>query len=510
MCFANIEGVSNISGGSLMHGSDIEFVGRVLDNVHGFIYYTKSEEKIMNTLLFKRLQSIKQLSIVNWVFPGSEHTRYIHSLGVMYVADKIALRLGLEAEERKIVRLAGLLHDIGHYPLSHVCEFPYKKNLESFPDESFCKKNNQKIKAQIDSFGEVENSQYMEQSMGCHHEKIGAQIVCNNTEIRRIVVDECGPDAPDTIADMITGNIERQDINPLLVQILHSELDADGIDYLMRDAMFSGTSFGAFELDQLIGCMEIGEYEGKKILCINPKGIAAADQYLINKFFSYSQVVFNKHIEITEWMAEQIVNWMQKNNAFFPNKKELERIVKSNDISEKYIGFTDNFFWASLQNILDNPLKDIEPKIIRYFCKKLLNHTELDYLPKSEVKIVSSDITEIKKQLVDSDTYKRLENYNTQIALFNVRKMSKQIQENEYENILKGLIQKGNENPEAEDSVSQEDLSFLRARRYMECITVKDGRDLRLLCDDHRSLMRTLYNVQLVLLRVFNCDVLDS
>ena len=107
-----------------MSAENIEFVGRVLDNVHGFIYYTRAEEQIIDTLLFKRLQSIKQLSIVNWVFPGSEHTRYIHSLGVMYIADKIAVRLGLSMEERKIVRLAGLLHDIGHYPLSHVCEFP--------------------------------------------------------------------------------------------------------------------------------------------------------------------------------------------------------------------------------------------------------------------------------------------------------------------------------------------------------------------------------------------------
>ncbi len=112
-----------------MSANNIGFVGRVLDNVHGFIEYTETEEMIMNTLLFKRLQSIKQLSIVNWVFPGSEHTRYIHSLGVMYIADKIAIRLNLSVEERKIVRLAGLLHDIGHYPLSHVCEFPYKKKF---------------------------------------------------------------------------------------------------------------------------------------------------------------------------------------------------------------------------------------------------------------------------------------------------------------------------------------------------------------------------------------------
>ena len=80
-----------------MSETEIKFVGRVLDNVHGFIYYTEAEEKIMQTALFKRLQSIKQLSIVNWIFPGSEHTRYIHSLGVMYIADKIAVKLNLSS-----------------------------------------------------------------------------------------------------------------------------------------------------------------------------------------------------------------------------------------------------------------------------------------------------------------------------------------------------------------------------------------------------------------------------
>ena len=88
--------------------------------------------------------------------------------------------------------------------------------------------------------------------------------------------------------------------------------------------------------------------------------------------------------------------------------------------------------------------------------------------------------------------------------------MSKQIREEKYEEILNKLTEKGNENPEAEDSVAEEDLSFLRARRYMECITIKEGEKLRLLCDDNRSLMRTLYDVRLVLLRVFDCDITCS
>lgn len=104
----------------------ITFAKKILDNVHGFIPYTEAEGEIINLPLFRRLQGIKQLSLIDRVFPGAEHTRFIHSLGVMHIADKMAIQLGYNEQDRKIVRFAGLLHDIGHYPLSHVCERAYK------------------------------------------------------------------------------------------------------------------------------------------------------------------------------------------------------------------------------------------------------------------------------------------------------------------------------------------------------------------------------------------------
>ena len=482
---------------------DIVFSGRVLDNVHGFIYYTEAEERIMNTLLFKRLQSIKQLSIVNWVFPGSEHTRYVHSLGVMYIADKIALQLKLPVEQRKIVRLAGLLHDVGHYPLSHVCEYPYKESLEDFPDSSFCKAINRKVKNDIDDLKEKSSHVYMKKSNGCHHEQIGADIVCNNKEIKDIIINECGENAVEIIADMIIGNVERT--NPLLVQILHSELDADGIDYLMRDAMFSGTSFGAFELDQLIGCMCIGKYRDKEILCISPKGIAAADQYLINKFFSYSQVVFNKHISVTEWMAEQIVNWLQRNNAYFPRSSQLKKWVTSPETVDTYIDFTDNYFWASLQNLLTNPLSDTEPSFIKYFCRQLLHHSELLFEDNSEVKIVSTDMEIVKQELQKSNYYARLEGWEDRIGILNIKPISKQIRQKDFDEILKAKIEEDNKRPNDLDIVTEEDNAMLQARRLMECICVKEGDDLHLLCDDKRSMMQTMHKLKLAIFRTYQC-----
>lgn len=486
----------------------IKFVGRILDNVHGFIYYTETEGKIIDSRLFKRLQSIKQLSIANWVFPGSEHTRFIHSLGVMYIADKIACRLGLSPKDRKIVRLAGLLHDIGHYPLSHVCEFPYKKSPGSFPTKHYCRAINAQIQDRISLFSMDASWQFMKRSTGCHHEQIGAHIVTNNSEIRQIIIDECGEEAIDIISDMITGNVERPTTDPLLVQILHSELDADGIDYLMRDAMFSGTSFGSFELDQLIGCMEIGEWDDgtktQRILCITPKGIAAADQYLINKFFSYSQVVFNKHLSITEWMTEQIVDWMQKNAAYFPSAQQLKEWVVQKETPDNYIDFTDNFFWASLQNLLTNPLAGTEPRFIQLFCNQLLRHNELAYVEGSELRLVSSSQKDIVDKIKSAKAYQDFEMWEDKIVLFLERGMTKQAPIERFrEAVERKIEQSAPDKPE--DCISKEDIPMLELRRLMEGICVKDDTGLHLLCDDARSLMQMLYGTHLVILRAFEC-----
>lgn len=479
----------------------IVFVDQILDNVHGFISYTEAERKIIENLYFKRLQSIKQLSVVNWVFPGSEHTRFIHSLGVMHIADQIALSLGLKTEERRIVRLAGLLHDIGHYPLSHVCEAPYKKPifLEEFPEEELCRKVNEHVLEDIESFSTTGKTTLMTKSDGRHHEAIGALIVKNNPEIRAIVIDECQNEhAPEIIADIITGNVERKETDPLLVQIIHSEFDADGIDYLMRDATFSGTSFGSFEISQLIRCLTIGEFEGKRILCIEPKGIAAADQYLINKFFSYSQVVFNKHITISEWMAEYVIDWMQKNPAVFPEGKTVEKWAKGQD-GDKYLHFTDNMFWAALSRVLsDTGLNVSVPDYIKVFCRYLLQHTEPEFI--SEIRVITQDAKEAKEKLRKSEIVNSEYARNQHIAIMLEKRMTKQMPIEEFRSVLK-------QRTDGYEEASPENESLTpsyEASRLMECLSVKEADGtIHLLCDDSRSLMRQMYASTLVILREY-------
>lgn len=482
----------------------LEFVGKVLDNVHGFIWYTEAEEKIINSLIFKRLQSIKQLSLVNWVFPGSEHTRFIHSLGVMYIADRMAEALSLSIHERKIARLAGLLHDIGHYPLSHVCEFPYKKKMENLSETSFCKDWNEDTLHRIHAYQFKAETEFMKTSKNGHHEEIGALIIQSSDFLREIITQECGSQAIDTICDMITGNIRDDSGNELLVQLLHSELDADGIDYMLRDAMFSGTSFGSFELDQLISNLCYYEQDGKKILCINPKGIAAADQYLLNKFFSYSQVVFNKHTSILEWMAEQIVSWMQEKAAYFPARETLRLDwIKEKDYPH-LLAFTDEYFWQSLRGIIDNPAHNAFPEYIVSLCTALLNHQECEFVPGSEIKLITGEEQEFKKA-TDGD---HLVVGDDELVIFSERVMTKHVPIQEYR---KSLVKPDDETPDDETDAVEGEKSEAEKyneekliKRLYEGICVFDETDEpHLLCDDSRSLMKHLYKVRLLIIRKY-------
>lgn len=485
----------------------LRFADKILDNVHGFIPYTEHEKKIIDCVLFKRLQSIKQLSTVDWVFPGSEHTRYIHSLGVMHIADKIAMAIGLTDEERLIVRMAGLLHDIGHYPLSHVCEKPYDKEIEVIEDEFDCSRINEDIKNKIDSFSDKEEgtdlaTSYMKKSSGYHHEKVGADIILNNKSINSIVKQACGSKAPEIIADMIIGNVESNTTDPLLVQILHSELDADGIDYLMRDAMFSGTSFGAFEVDQLIRCMEVGNYNSKRILCINSKGIAAADQYLINKFFSYSQVVFNKHVVISEFMTEQVINWMKQYDQSFPSRKDLTEWIKGPETKSNYYDFTDIKYWTAVKNLLENSLSELEPMFIRKFCEFLLRRQEPSC--EKEVKCVSTNPTKIKNILQNSDIYNELGLNDKHINVLLTRRMSKQVKSERFNNLLD---EKMKNSEKGDEGIDEAEKKMLRERRLMECICVNDSGKIVPLCDDTRSIMQEIYNMNLAVLRSYDGNI---
>jgi HD superfamily phosphohydrolase len=202
----------------------LEFSDRIVDNVHGLINITQVEKEIIDLPIFKRLQHIKQQTLVSRIFPGAEHTRYSHSLGVMHIADKIAVKLNFNDNDRQLIRLAGLLHDIGHYPFSHSGESSY--TIKEFDKIDFSynhykndvfEKIDKVFPFEINEAGEQEfnlTDDYMKQSpKRFHHELVGQRILLSDRDILGIINKHCPYiDNIKDICDIITGIIRKPEL----------------------------------------------------------------------------------------------------------------------------------------------------------------------------------------------------------------------------------------------------------------------------------------------------------
>lgn len=333
----------------------LEFENYILDNVHGFIGLTEIEDKIEHLVIFQRLRRLKQLGLTNWVFPGAEHTRYSHSLGVMHIIDQMATGLGFDDEDRQILRLAGMLHDIGHYPLSHIGEYAYMATpIKTNFIEHVANKIETAVSA-LSNFDPLKAVEMVPPPKKYHHENMGVEVINANPDIQRLLEDRFGSKATEVkedICDIITGNLDRKPELSAKVQLLHSELDADRIDYLLRDASSSGASYGSFEVGALIKCLKMRRHSKFKvdIVGVSPKGIGVADQFMISRFFAYSLVIYHKHSSALQMMAQELINWVAHSGMpDFPKPAELMEWIKTHHTQPNYYCFHDQIFMKILE-----------------------------------------------------------------------------------------------------------------------------------------------------------------
>lgn len=470
----------------------LKFEDKILDNVHGFIELTHVECRIIELPLFKRLRQLKQLSLADWVFPGAEHTRYIHSLGVMHIVDQIAQKLSFNDEERQLMRLAGLLHDLGHYPLSHVGEAVYMD--DRITDPAYLVDDQAgSVRKKIKEIPQERVGDYMKQSNNHrHHEMITAKVIMSDRNLHRIVEEECPYIDLRDVCDIIVGCVDRKPELSAKVQIMHSELDADRIDYIMRDATFSGTSFGGFELGMLLDNLRIGKYLGVDIVGVTPKGISSADQFLINRYFSYSQIIFNKHVAILGFMARTWIEhcirqgWMKK-------RPEFEQIIKNHNDSRDFLNQTDTMFWSTLNRVDEVINNEYVPKAVKKIAAALSDYSELAYRENSEIRIITADASEAFKRLKDISMTE-----NT-IPLLDICTYTKHLPLKEYIDKLTKRFER-----EAEDvDMKDEDILTSLIHRMQDGLAVIDGPDVHLLVDDKRSMMPSLYKNKLYLYREY-------
>jgi len=243
----------------------------IRDPVHGFVERSRLEEKIIDAQVFQRLRRIRQLAMANLVYPGALHTRFDHSIGVMHVADKQARQLlpyRDYREYKRIIRLAALLHDVGHGPFSHVSE----DILELYTDTN---------KVKLQEKKEI-------------HELITYDILERDPELSGIISQQERSE--------VIGLLKGETGEPLIHNIISGPLDADKQDYLLRDSYFCGVKYGIFDMDRLIGTlMAVPDPQGR-ILAASNDGVYAIEQFVLAKYHMAKQVYFHRLRLITDAM----------------------------------------------------------------------------------------------------------------------------------------------------------------------------------------------------------------
>ncbi len=256
----------------------------VRDGVHGFVRFNNLEKRLIDSEPFQRLRCIHQLAMCYQVYPGATHTRFEHSIGVMEVADQIfhavfdvtvpdlvRERIADELEPRRkenwrqVVRVAALLHDVGHLPFSHAAE-------EALLPE------------------------------GWNHERITAETI-RHSEIAGILEDDSI--RPEDVIDLswdlkkrlrVEPNVNLSPWKTLLNEIITGNtFGADRIDYLLRDSWHAGVSYGRFDEDRLIaGLRAVIHPDNNEIaLGLDVGSIHSAEALLLARYFMYTQVYFH-------------------------------------------------------------------------------------------------------------------------------------------------------------------------------------------------------------------------
>jgi len=261
------------------------------DPIHGFIRVDAREVRLIDTLIFQRLRHIKQLGLTYLVFPSAQHSRFEHALGVLHLADRLYQSLRFEKEARigQIIRLAGLLHDLGHPPFSHTTEvlLPKEKTHEDLTKRIIL---------------ETEIYDILRKVFGFSHEEIELLV--------RLTLGEPKNDEEAFLTELITG-----------------QFGADRMDYLRRDALFCGVSYGLFDHERLFSTVEVFHEGGKRFLVVHSSGLRALESFLIGRYFMYVQVYFHKVVRILNIHLIELMRKIFDDTHF----EDINRFLKIDD-----------------------------------------------------------------------------------------------------------------------------------------------------------------------------------
>ena len=347
----------------------------IYDVMYGFIPITEWEEKIINSPFFQRLRWIKQLGFANYVFPGAEHNRFAHVIGVMHSMHQMVCSLGInvtddelfdrkstspEAMLHKSLRIAALLHDIGTFPFSHSVEYGYIRHGNDDRATASNQRGRNKKGAKT-----LPNS----------HEHLGSFIIKNTDYDHGLtrILEEYGLDVG-LISKIIKGD------SPYLIanQLMHSDLDADRMDYLLRDSHYTGIKYGQFDREYIMANLVTYDAgKGHVAFGVRENAVHAVEDFLIARFSWYSQVIRNQASAKFDLLSSHIAEEFLKTDQIYQFHDLLQMIE---DHDERFFWWNDLYFMNRCQELkIEKKIKDprvaelVEMLIYRK-APKALNH----------------------------------------------------------------------------------------------------------------------------------------
>ena len=365
-----------MTGGKVMELKRLDETKVLKDPVHSYIHI--HYEVIWNCLdskEFQRLRRIRQLGGDFQVYPTAEHSRFSHSLGVYEIVRRMvtevkSLCIELTEYEKVCVMLAGLLHDVGHGPFSH-------------------------------AFEHVTNHS---------HEEYTAKIILGNTELNSIL-RAVSKKLPEDIVSIIQHTHE----NDILNQIVSGQLDADRMDYLLRDSYFTATSYGQFDLERILRTMRVRKTsEGRKVIVVKHTGIHSVEDYIMARYQMYWQVYYHPVARSYEAVFIQLFNRLKDifkdNKVYFEDMKVLVPFLEKSEVSEEeYFKLDENslLYCCAL-------IQDKADKIAADLAKRLQNRKLFAYVDYNE-----ENLAQIQNMLrdngYDEQYYLRIENIEASV-----------------------------------------------------------------------------------------------
>ncbi|MDD4668259.1 MAG: HD domain-containing protein, partial [Candidatus Methanomethylophilus sp.] len=270
-------------------------VKTVHDPLHGGVRVDGFFLDLLNRHEMQRLRGVKQLGSANLVFPGANHTRFEHCLGTYALAGRMAEAIGLNEEDTLAVRTAGLLHDICHGPFSHSTE----EIMEDRTGLDHMELARRLIKGQVRTY-----------------RKRDEDLFGGSDSIAEVIAAH-GVD-PDEVCDLIAyptttpkeanqldldGNVSYFPSKDYIHQIIHGPVDADQMDYLVRDAHYTGVAMGNIDIDRLLDTMRVVN----DCIVIARSGAPAAEGLMVSRALMYSSVYYHQTVRIIKCMLTKAV-----------------------------------------------------------------------------------------------------------------------------------------------------------------------------------------------------------